>query len=81
MSEETLQENETDIYVRPGEASHNTGKEVVWERWRKKRTVVRALKGTYGEVYKSLYDQPRVYPHSYWEWKGGPQNYGRGHDA
>lgn len=71
LSEETLQENETDTYVRPGEASHNTGKEVVWEYWRKKRTFVWALKGTYSEAY----------PHSDWEWKGEPRNYGRRHDA
>ena len=34
---------------------------------------MRALEGTYGEVYKSLYDQPRVYPGTAFPWKGGPQ--------
>ncbi len=55
---------------------HNRGpeeKEVVWTFWQKKRTFVRALEGTYGEVYKSLYAQPRVYPGTDFQWKGGPQ--------
>ena len=60
MSAETLKSNETDTYQAPGEAGHN--KEVVWERWQKKRTFVRALEGTYGEVYKELFAAPRVYP-------------------
>jgi oxalate decarboxylase/phosphoglucose isomerase-like protein (cupin superfamily) len=47
--------------------------EVVWTFWQKKRTFVRALEGTYGEVYKSLYAQPRVYPGGDFPWKGGPQ--------
>jgi hypothetical protein len=54
MSDQTA-ERETDTYVKPGEIGHNQGKEVVWERWQKKRTFVRALEGTYGEVYKSLF--------------------------
>ncbi|MDX1484732.1 MAG: cupin domain-containing protein [Alphaproteobacteria bacterium] len=77
MSEETTAENETTVYVKPGEPGHNAGKEVIWERWQKKRTFVRALEGTYGEVYKSLYAQPRVYSHGDWKWKGGPQLYGK----
>ena len=77
MSEETLKSSETDTYVKPGDPGHNAGKEVVWERWEKKRTFVRALEGTYGEVYKSLYAQPRIYSHGDWKWKGGPQNYGK----
>jgi mannose-6-phosphate isomerase-like protein (cupin superfamily) len=78
MSEEKIAgTDETDVYVKPGEPGHNLGKEMVWERWQKKRTFVRALEGTYGEVYKSLYAQPRVYPHSDWKWKGGPQMYGK----
>lgn len=59
---------------------HNIGaaeEPVVWERWTKKRTFVRALEGTYGEVYKSLYTQPRVYSSSDWTWKGGPQLFGK----
>ncbi len=47
--------------------------EVVWDFWQKKRTFVRALEGTYGEVYKSLYAQPRVIPTTDFAWKGGPQ--------
>jgi len=76
MSEESTTE-ETTVYIKPGEPGHNAGTEVVWERWQKKRTFVRALEGTYGEVYKSLYAQPRVYSHGDWQWKGGPQMYGK----
>lgn len=76
MSEDGLAANETETYVKPGEAGHNA-KEVVWKRWQKKRVFVRALEGTYGEVYKSLYAQPRVYSHSDWKWHGGPQMYGK----
>ena len=32
---------------------HNSGK-VVWERWTKKRTFVRALDGTYGQLKEEL---------------------------
>ena len=52
---------------------HNQPKEVVWERWQKKRTFVRALEGTYGELQQGLMDQPRVYKSTHWQWKGGPQ--------
>jgi mannose-6-phosphate isomerase-like protein (cupin superfamily) len=75
MSEEALKSNETDVYQAPGNVGHN--KEVVWERWQKKRTFVRALEGTYGEVYKDLFAAPRVYRSTDWKWKGGPQNYGK----
>ena len=51
--------------------------DAVWERWQKKRTFVRALEGTYGELVRELLDQPRVYPSSTWKWKGGPQNFGK----
>ena len=77
LADDTLSEDETDVYIKPGEPGHNQPKEVVWERWTKKRTFVRALEGTYGEVYKSLYTQPRVYTSKDWKWKGGPQNYGK----
>lgn len=53
------------------------GQEVVWERWTKKRTFVRALEGTYGELVKELFTQPRIYPTQDLKWKGGPQNYGK----
>jgi quercetin dioxygenase-like cupin family protein len=51
--------------------------EVVWERWSKKRTFVRALEGTYGELMSELFNQPRIYPTQDLKWKGGPQNYGK----
>jgi mannose-6-phosphate isomerase-like protein (cupin superfamily) len=62
--------------------THNIGaappqEEVVWERWTKKRTFVRALEGTYGELVKELFKQPRVYHSKDWKWKGGPQNFGK----
>ena len=50
---------------------------VVWERWSKKRTFVRALEGTYGELKDELYSQPRVYKTTDLKWKGGPQNFGK----
>ncbi|MGY9006686.1 MAG: cupin domain-containing protein [Alphaproteobacteria bacterium] len=48
----------------------------VWDRWQKKRTFVRALEGTYGEVYKSLYNQPRIIAGADIDWSGAisPQN-------
>jgi len=58
--------------------SSTTGKEgVVWERWSKKRTFVRALEGTYGELMQELFSQPRIYPTQALKWKGGPQNFGK----
>ena len=57
---------------------HNRPKDAAeWERWTKKRTFVRALEGTYGELVKELFNQPRVYHASDWKWKGGPQNFGK----
>jgi quercetin dioxygenase-like cupin family protein len=52
---------------------HNLAKEVVWERWQKKRTFVRALEGTYGELQRQIWSQPRVYSSKDQEWRGGPQ--------
>ena len=52
---------------------HNQPKEVVWERWQRKRTFVRALEGTYGELQQKLYDERRVYGALDQEWRGGPQ--------
>jgi quercetin dioxygenase-like cupin family protein len=49
--------------------------EVVWERWTKKRIFVRALEGTYGELLRELFTQPRVYRSKDWKWKGGPHMY------
>ena len=51
--------------------------EVVWERWAKKRTFVRAIEGTYGELKEELYRQPRIYKTSDLNWKGGPQSFGK----
>ena len=58
---------------------HNSSQqdEAVWERWSKKRVFVRALEGTYGELYQDLFSQPRVYKSKDWKWKGGPHNYGK----
>ena len=58
---------------------HNSGTEetVVWERWTRKRTFVRALEGTYGELVHELFSQPRVYRSQDLKWKGGPQNFGK----
>jgi quercetin dioxygenase-like cupin family protein len=60
----------------PG-AGHNREQPVVWERWQKQRTFVRALEGTYGDLTKTLLDQPRVYSSRNLPWKGGPQLYGK----
>ncbi len=51
--------------------------EVVWERWVKKRTFVRALEGTYGDLQKHFQEVPRVYSSFDLDWKGGPQMYGK----
>jgi quercetin dioxygenase-like cupin family protein len=54
-----------------------TKSEVTWERWTKKRTFVRALEGTYGQLKQELFDQPRVYPAQNIPWKGGPTTFGK----
>ncbi len=60
------------------EVGHNHPREpAAWELWTKKRTFVRALQGTYGELVKELFDQPRIYHSTDWKWKGGPQHYGK----
>jgi mannose-6-phosphate isomerase-like protein (cupin superfamily) len=75
---------ETSERKKPAEPGlgHNIGahaprEEPVWERWTKKRVFVRALEGTYGELVKELFTQPRVYHSKDWKWKGGPHNYGK----
>ena len=40
---------------------HNRFADVVWERKTKHRIFVRALEGTYGNLVKELFEQPRVY--------------------
>jgi gentisate 1,2-dioxygenase len=56
---------------------HNRERPVVWERWQKKRTFVRALEGTYSELTQSLLEQPRVLSFRDKPWKGGPQHYSK----
>ena len=65
--------------ARPGHNSgaNGQGEEVVWERWTKKRVFVRALEGTYGELVRELFNQPRVYPTRDHKWHGGPGHYGK----
>ena len=48
-----------------------------WDRWKKERTFVRAVVGKYDEVYKNLYNQPRVYKSTTVPWKGGPARYSK----
>src|ERR1700733_15100924 len=48
-----------------------------WDRWAKERVFVRALKGTYSNLYEQLIDQPRVYKSRDEAWKGGPGLYGK----
>ena len=43
-----------------------------WERWQKKRIFVREIAGKYGEVYRQLLEQPRVYKSRNVQWKGVP---------
>jgi len=57
--------------------SHNREQPVVWERWQRKRTFVRALEGTYSELTRDLLDQPRVLSFRDKPWKGGPQHYSK----
>ncbi len=61
----------------PPEKTKAEAKEVTWERWQKKRTFVRALEGTYGELKEELFTQPRIYHTREMKWKGGPQNFGK----
>jgi mannose-6-phosphate isomerase-like protein (cupin superfamily) len=68
---------ETEFHQRPGEAGHNQNTEMVWARWQKKRTFVRALEGTYGDLVRDLFTQPRVYRSNDMKWKGGPQLYSK----
>lgn len=37
------------------------------------RIFVRELRGRYSEIYKKLFEEPRVYPSTAVEWHGGPQ--------
>lgn len=55
---------------------HDAG-DLSWERWKRDRTFVRALKGVYGEVYKKILDQHRVYRSKDFKFKGGPRFFGK----
>ena len=48
-----------------------------WERWQKRRVFVRELAGKYGEVYRELYNQPRVYKSKEMPFHGGPTRFGK----
>src|ERR1035438_8959261 len=61
----------------PAGPSHNREQPVVWERWQKKRTFVRALEGTYSELTSALLEQPRVLSFRDKPWKGGPQHFSK----
>lgn len=52
-------------------------KEVQYKRWQKKRIFVREVSGKYGEIYKKLLDQPRVYSSTDIAWGGGPAKWGK----
>jgi mannose-6-phosphate isomerase-like protein (cupin superfamily) len=81
-----LADSKTDVSERKKPAEPGLGHNIeantpreqpVWERWTKKRVFVRALEGTYGELVRELFTQPRVYHSKDWKWKGGPHNYGK----
>ncbi|HQT63517.1 MAG TPA: cupin domain-containing protein [Acidocella sp.] len=57
--------------------NHPPGDGAKWDRWAKERVFVRALKGTYSNLYEQLIDQPRVYKSRDEAWKGGPGLYGK----
>jgi quercetin dioxygenase-like cupin family protein len=77
----------TDLYDRkpgdvvdpapPGIGHNDQPSDLMWERWGKKRTFVRALEGTYGDLTKALLDAPRVYSSRALPWKGGPGLFGK----
>jgi gentisate 1,2-dioxygenase len=56
---------------------HNQEQPVVWERWSKKRTFVRALEGTYSHLTKELLEAPRIIRSRDIPWKGGPNLFGK----
>jgi quercetin dioxygenase-like cupin family protein len=58
-------------------ADRQQHEEFSWERKTKRRTFVRALEGTYGELVRDLFTQPRVYSTRDFAWKGGPQTFGK----
>jgi gentisate 1,2-dioxygenase len=46
-----------------------------WDRWQKDRTFVRPVVGKYSEIFKNLYEQPRVYKSREIPFKGGPTTF------
>ena len=46
-----------------------------WERWQKKRIFVREVSGKYGEAYRQLLEQPRVYKSKAVPFGGGPTRF------
>jgi len=52
-------------------------KDVKWIRWQKRRVFVREVAGKYGEIYKDLLKQPRVYSSQDVPFHGGPTKYGK----
>ena len=52
--------------------------EVKFERWQKHRIFVRELSGKYGEIYRQLLDQPRVYSSKAKKFKEGPARFSKG---
>ena len=58
--------------LQPGKDVYNA------EQWIKKRIFVRELAGKYGEVYRELYNQPRVYKSKDKPWKAGPVIFHKG---
>jgi gentisate 1,2-dioxygenase len=57
--------------------SEDPNEEVKWERWQKKRIFVREVSGKYGEAYRTLLEQPRVYKSKAIPFKGGPTKFGK----
>ncbi|MDE3090954.1 MAG: cupin domain-containing protein [Chloroflexota bacterium] len=53
-------------------SAEETTDEVKWERWRRKRIFVREVAGKYGEAYRQLLEQPRVYKTKGMPFKEGP---------
>ncbi len=71
----SYQHDSKEVAMKPEEETGTTGNK--WERWQDERYFVRAVVGKYGEIYKSLYGQPRVYKSKEMEWKGGPSRFGK----
>ncbi len=51
--------------------------EIKWDVWQKRRVFVREIAGKYGEIYKNLLDQPRVYSSQEIPFKGKKSRFGK----